>query len=144
MVTMEDVVYEARERGYRVSSKIDAANNAEYSILQKNGNKFPLRYVDKSRTGGVRTHVGSLMRVFPGTAEELLDWYEGEDGYYYYNTVLKPDKEITISQEFEIDKELGNEFAGKTLEINIVVEVLQAEYQAIETVWRISFRRRII
>ena len=78
MVTMEDVVYEARERGYRVSSKIDAANNAEYSILQKNGNKFPLRYVDKSRTGGVRTHVGSLMRVFPGTADELLDWYEGE------------------------------------------------------------------
>ena len=78
MVTMEDVVYLAHERGYRVTSKIDSANNAEYSILQKDGNKFPLRYVDKSRTGGVRTHVGSLMREFPGTAEELLDWYENE------------------------------------------------------------------
>lgn len=78
MVLMEDIVYEARDRGYRVSSKIDAANNAEYSILQKNGNKFPLRYVDKGRIGGVRTHVGSLMREFPGTATELLDWYEGE------------------------------------------------------------------
>lgn len=89
MVTMEDIVYLAHERGYRVSSKIDSANNAEYSILQKNGNRFSLRVVDKGRTGGVRTHVGSLMREFPGTAEKVLDWYEEQIANGNYDATMK-------------------------------------------------------
>ncbi len=99
MVEMADVVYLARERGYRVSSKIDSKNNAEYSILTKDGNKFPLRYVDEGRTGGVRTHVGSLMREFPGTAEELLDWYEAE--------IKKGNYDVNIKDY--IEPRLGNE-----------------------------------
>ncbi len=76
MVNMIDIVARARARGYRVRSKIDAKNNSDYSILVKDGNQFPLRYVDESRTGGVRHHVGGLMLEFPGTADELIDWYE--------------------------------------------------------------------
>lgn len=78
MVNVTELVNAARKRGYRVSSKIDSANNSDYSILKKDGNTFPLRYVDANRTGGIRHHVGGLMMEFPGTADELLDWYEGE------------------------------------------------------------------
>lgn len=78
MVNMIDIVARARARGYRVRSKVDSKNNSDYSILIKDGNQFPLRYVDEGRTGGVRHHVGGLMLEFPGTADELIDWYEAE------------------------------------------------------------------
>lgn len=93
MVNMIDIVARARARGYRVRSKIDAKNNSDYSILIKDGNQFPLRYVDEGRTGGVRHHVGGLMLEFPGTADELLDWYEGE--------VAKGNRDIDIKDYIE-------------------------------------------
>ncbi len=76
--TMDDIVAYSKTRGYRGKYKIDSKNNSQYAILEKDGNKFSLRYEDKDRAGGVRTHVGSLMKDFPGTVEEVIDWYENE------------------------------------------------------------------
>ena len=74
--TMDEIVAAAKARGYRTKYKIDSKNNSQYGIITKDGNSLELRYVEPERAGGVRTHVGSLMKDFPGTTDELLDWYE--------------------------------------------------------------------
>jgi hypothetical protein len=73
---MDEIVAAAKARGYRTKYKIDSKNNSQYGIITKDGNSLELRYEDKDRAGGVRTHVGSLMKDFPGTVDEVLDWYE--------------------------------------------------------------------
>lgn len=75
---MDEIVAVAQARGYRIKWKIDSANNSQYAVLDRKGDKLSLRYVDKERAGGVRTHVGSLLKDFPGTPDELLDWYEAQ------------------------------------------------------------------
>ncbi|HAJ77935.1 MAG TPA: hypothetical protein DCO89_02580 [Clostridiales bacterium] len=68
-------------------------------------------------------------------------WYKGGDGYYYLQKtdftdgLLSPDEKIKIIRHMEIDKKLGNEFAGKPINIEFTAEVLQAQYQAIEEIW---------
>lgn len=71
-------------------------------------------------------------------------WYKGGDGYYYltkidYNNeddgLLSPDEKIRIIRDMEIDKSLGNEYAGKPIQILFDAEVLQAKYQAIAEIW---------
>jgi len=68
-------------------------------------------------------------------------WYKGGDGYYYLQKtnyddgLLSPDEKITIIRSMEIDKLLGNEFAGKPIQILFDAEVLQAQYQAIDEIW---------
>ena len=77
--TMDEIVAAAKARGYKTKYKIDSKNNSQYAILTKDGNNLELRYVDQARAtgeGSVRQHVGSLMKDFPGTTDELLDWYE--------------------------------------------------------------------
>ena len=74
--TMDEIVAAAKHRGYTTKYKIDSKNNSQYGIITKDGNSLELRYVEPERAGGVRTHVGSLMKDFPGTTDELLDWYE--------------------------------------------------------------------
>ena len=74
--TMDEIVMRAKARGYRTKYKIDSKNNSQYGIITKDGNSLELRYIEAERAGGVRTHVGSLMKDFPGTPDEVLDWYE--------------------------------------------------------------------
>ncbi len=74
--TMDEIVAAAKKRGYRTKYKVDLKNNSQFAILTKDGNSIDLKYVDEGRAGGVRTHVGSLMKDFPGTTDEVLDWYE--------------------------------------------------------------------
>ena len=68
-------------------------------------------------------------------------WYRGGDGYYYLQKtdfsdgVLSPEEKIKIIRYMEIDKHLGNEYAGKHITIDFQAEVLQAQYQAIEEIW---------
>ena len=74
------------------------------------------------------------------------EWYKGGDGYYYLRKtgngdtkqtdgVLSPNEKISITRSMEIDKRLGNEFAGKKIQIAFDAEVLQAQYQAIFEIW---------
>ena len=69
--TMDEIVAAAKARGYRTKYKIDSKNNSQYGIITKDGNSLELRYVEPDRAGGVRTHVGSLMKDFPGTTEDV-------------------------------------------------------------------------
>ena len=62
--TMDEIVAAAKHRGYRTKYKIDSKNNSQYGIITKDGNSLELRYVEPERAGGVRTHVGSLMKDF--------------------------------------------------------------------------------
>ena len=73
-------------------------------------------------------------------------WYKGGDGYYYLRKtgngdtsqtdgVLSPNEKISITRSMEIDKRLGNEYAGKEITILFDAEVLQAQYQAIFEIW---------
>ena len=83
--TMDEIVAASKARGYKASYKIDSKNNSQYAILNKNGDKLSLRYEDKDRAGGVRTHVGSLMKDFPGTTDQGLDWFEEQLANRNYN-----------------------------------------------------------
>ena len=74
--TMDEIVEACKHRGYKAKYKIDSKNNSQYAILERDGFKLDLRYVDKGRSGGVRTHVGSLMKDFPGTTDEVLDFFD--------------------------------------------------------------------
>jgi len=74
--TMDEIVIKAKSRGYQTKYKIDSKNNAQYAVLTKDGNPIDIRYEEKDRAGGVRTHVGSLMKEFPFEVEEFLDWFE--------------------------------------------------------------------
>lgn len=77
--TMDEIAEMAPGRKFKVQWKIDSANNAQYAILKtKDGDKLSLRYEDKDRSGGVRTHVGSLLKDFPGTPDTLFDWWEAQ------------------------------------------------------------------
>ena len=74
--SMDEIVEACKHRVYKAKYKIDSKNNSQYAILERDGFKFDLRYVDKGRSGGVRTHVGSLMKDFPGTTDEVLDFFD--------------------------------------------------------------------
>ena len=74
------------------------------------------------------------------------EWFKGGDGYYYLRKlndgstkqtdgVLSPNEKISITRSMEIDKRIGNEYAGKTIQIAFEAEVLQAQYQAIFEIW---------
>lgn len=65
------------------------------------------------------------------------DWFTAKDGYIYYNEILKADNSASIETEIElIGKNIGNELQGKSLNLNITFEALQAEaYQSILEEW---------
>ena len=69
-------------------------------------------------------------------------WFEGNDGYYYYTKtddcsgVISPNQSVEISQVITIGEEVGNDYAGKSLNINFNAEALQANYQAIVEIWK--------
>ena len=82
---------------------------------------------------------------FPNTVElTFIDndmWFKGGDGYYYLKKtdtsdgVLSPGERIELTRNLQIDKSLGNEFAGKDIRIVLEADVLQAQYQAIDELW---------
>lgn len=53
-------------------------------------------------------------------------WTEGTDGYYYYNDIVKAGDEVILFEEVTIPKTWGNDVAGKTFEINVSAEAVQA------------------
>ncbi len=74
---------------------------------------------------------------------ELDDkWVKSINGYYYYTKIisLAPKGSDPIVESFKtnilIEKTVGNEYQGKTVELCIEFTILQAEYDAIQDVWR--------
>ena len=69
-------------------------------------------------------------------------WFKGSDGYYYYTKtascdgLLSPGDMIDVSKNLSISKDIGNSYAGKSLNVMFSAEVLQAHYQAIVEIWK--------
>lgn len=69
-------------------------------------------------------------------------WFKGADGYYYYTKtdtckgVISPGDKIEISKTIKIGNNMGNDYAGKSLDILFSAEALQANYQAIGEIWK--------
>lgn len=69
-------------------------------------------------------------------------WFKGADGYYYYTKtddckgLMSPGDRLEISKTIKISKEMGNEYAGKSVNIFFSAEALQANFQAIEEIWK--------
>lgn len=56
------------------------------------------------------------------------DWYDGEDGYYYYRRVLHPGEESTpLFESFKISGDLKNSEVGKTGRVIVHTDFVQAE-----------------
>lgn len=69
------------------------------------------------------------------------NWTKSINGYYYYNKIISlgPDGESVeeeLSTNILIDKNVGNEYQGKAVKVVIEFTILQAEYEAIDDVWK--------
>lgn len=54
-------------------------------------------------------------------------WYLAEDGYYYYNAMVKAGSKVVLFDEVVIPQEWGNEVANLKFEINVSAEAIQAD-----------------
>lgn len=55
-------------------------------------------------------------------------WVLGDDGYYYYNEILKAKESTTAFKSFDIPASWGNEMADLTFYVNVTAEFIQAEH----------------
>ena len=66
------------------------------------------------------------------------DWFEGADGYIYLKQTLKANTSIEFCNKINLDKQIGNDFQGKSINVYFEAECLQAgsySYQAITEEW---------
>ena len=63
------------------------------------------------------------------------NWTKGEDGYYYYNGVMKASDTAGFVTKVTVPKSLTNESANKTYTINIQIEAIQHANGAASEVW---------
>ena len=69
------------------------------------------------------------------------NWVKSINGYYYYNKILAlgpngEEMEESFETKIKIEKTVGNEFQGKIVDLVIEFTILQAEYEAINDVWK--------
>ncbi|MDL2258231.1 hypothetical protein LJC42_03605, partial [Eubacteriales bacterium OttesenSCG-928-K08] len=68
-------------------------------------------------------------------------WLDAGDGYYYYKGILKPG-EVTsqaLFEKFRLNEKTGNEYRGKTANIVVHLDCLQAAGNALSNQWGIQF-----
>ena len=69
-------------------------------------------------------------------------WYKHTDGYIYYIGEIKegtPDINFVENIKFEGISEI-NKYQGKTLKMNVSMELVQSKHNAFESAWQISDR----
>lgn len=54
-------------------------------------------------------------------------WYLGEDGYYYYQSIVKAKDVVVLFDKVKIPERWGNEVADLTFEIIVSAEAIQAD-----------------
>ena len=69
------------------------------------------------------------------------NWVKSINGYYYYNKIiaLGPNGEKipeTFETKIKIEKTVGNDFQGKKVQLIIEFSILQAEFEAVDDVWK--------
>ena len=63
-------------------------------------------------------------------------WVLNDDGYYYFQGVLEPGKEISFMLYTRFEGEgMGNEFQGAGFEVDAKIEAIQVTNGAVETEW---------
>ena len=68
----------------------------------------------------------------------LENWTVGADGYLYYNGTLNENESFDAVNRLMLSTAIGNEFQGKTVQIVLLAECLQAGengYQSIQSEW---------
>lgn len=77
--------------------------------------------------------------LFSYTFTDRAEWYQGADGYWYYNKVLYPNGQVLdCVRLIHLEETIGNEFSGKTVTIVLSAEVIQADKRAVEEHWSTS------
>ena len=65
-------------------------------------------------------------------------WVKGNDGYYYYNTIVdtgKATKEILRSVQLNLPDDKKNIYEGKDLKVDVKAEAIQATTDAYKAAW---------
>jgi hypothetical protein len=78
-------------------------------------------YLDKEITEGLNFE-GITLNL------NLVDWTEGEDGWFYFNQELSP--ELATSNLFTqviFDNSLGNEYVDAQIEIEVTAQAVQSQ-----------------
>ena len=73
-------------------------------------------------------------------------WLKGDDGYYYYKSLLQPQEstsEILKSVSLEIPENEKSKYKGKTLKIDVNAESVQANKTAYRLNWNIEENSKI-
>ena len=63
------------------------------------------------------------------------DWTNGDDGYYYYNGIVKAGDSHDFVTSIKVPTSLTNEDANKAYSVNIIVEAIQYANGAAKEVW---------
>jgi hypothetical protein len=58
---------------------------------------------------------------------ESEDWILGEDGYYYYQHIVEPEDDAVLFDKVRIPDSWKNNFAGKSIKIDVSAEAIQAQ-----------------
>lgn len=90
--------------------------------------------IEKNWRNGASTTNLSGNNIVP--AFHLDRWIDGGDGYYYYSGILKPGTttERSLFDSFTVSAAgTGNEYQGKTANINVTMEAIQATEGALQT-----------
>jgi hypothetical protein len=64
------------------------------------------------------------------------DWFQAEDGFYYYEKILNPKSTTQLVTKCVVNENLGDVYKGKTFTLNMVVSFIQSNVpNAVEEVW---------
>ena len=66
-------------------------------------------------------------------------WYKHTDGYFYYMGIKNGSETINLVNGFLLENEEDvNDYQGKKIKINVVLDIVQAKYNAYENKWNIE------
>lgn len=72
-------------------------------------------------------------------ADDYADNWIYKDGWHYYKHILDGDKETSLLlKKVELKDETDDDYQGKTLEIKVKAEAVQASHEAYKEVWGID------
>lgn len=105
------------------------------SVLENSNAKVFARYKISAYVDG--TYVSGLFDPKPVQGEEL-DVIKGDDNYFYYKYVFSSsDRDIVAFRALDFVAEYENNILnGKSVSLKIELEILEANYYAIQDMWK--------
>lgn len=108
--------------GQTVSKIVTVENNDEPAYIRAKFEVVAYKLVDNKEQTSIQIEEGAI------TVPTDTAWVKGEDGWYYYNApVEKGGVTAPLFSEVQFSgPNMGNEYQGATVEINISAEAVQA------------------